>query len=287
MEKTNIEYFNSYFKLFINNIIDTFSETKDILNEYYSPLLETEDCNDDKYVKRFMKKFKEHKNLISNKDDKLFTESIYILKNLDFKIIWESEELSDSNKDKIWEYLQTLYIIGETIISDSEKVKNLIDNFKKIKDGESLDEDNTDKEILDMFKNISENSNNNIDENFLENCSLGKLATELTGEIDLEDMNLNVDDTSNPTDMFNNLISGENSLNFMNLIQKVGNKIQSKIETGEFDQERLMTEAQQMMSSLQGSGLDNMFSNMAQATGGSLNPTQERLRKKLEKRNKK
>ena len=122
-DKTNIEYFNSYLKLFVNNIIETFSEFEDILKEYYKELLENESCNDDKYVKRYMKKMKDHKNLISNKSDELFNDSIFILKNVDFKIIWSSEEVSDNNKDKIWEYIQTLYIIGETVISDSDKVQ--------------------------------------------------------------------------------------------------------------------------------------------------------------------
>ena len=46
----------------------------------------------------------------------------------------------------------------------------------------------------------------------------------------------------------------------MNLIQKVGSKIQNKIESGDFNQEKLVDEAQQMMSSLQGSGFNNLFS---------------------------
>ena len=305
--KTNIEHFNSYLKLFVENIIASFPELKEVLSDYYKPLLEEDTCNDDKYVKRFMKQMREHKNNISSKNNALFTESIHILKNVDFKDIWASDELSDTNKDIIWEYIQTLYILGETIMGDVEKVLSLVNNFKQIKDG-NFDEDasDMDNELLDMFRNLSENKNNTIDENFLSECSLGKLASELTEEINLDDMNLDIDENSNPADMFSNLMSGDNSMNFMNLIQKVGQKIHTKVESGEFNQDKLMEEAQKMMAGLQGAGgaggagagagsMGDIFASMAGAMGGAgrgpvasspaSNPTRDRLKKKLEKRN--
>ena len=304
--KTNIEHFNSYLKLFVENIIASFPELKEVLQDYYKPLLETDNCNDDKYVKRYMKKMSEHKLTISTKNDALFKDSIYILKNVDFKDVWVSDELSDTNKNVIWDYIQTLYILGETIMGDVDKVLSLVNNFKQIKDG-NFDEDASgmDNELLGMFRNLAENKNNTIDENFLNDCSLGKLASELTSEIDLGDMNLGIDENSNPADMFANLMSGDNSMNFMNLIQKVGQKIHTKVESGEFDQEKLMEEAQKMMAGLQGAGgmggamggaggMGDLFASMAGAMGGgggggasaeASNPTKDRLRKKLEKRN--
>jgi len=299
--KTNIEHFNSYLKLFVENIIASFPELKEVLEDYYNPLLETDTCNDDKYVKRYMKKMSEHKLTISTKNVVLFKDSIYILKNVDFKDVWVSDELSDTNKNVIWDYIQTLYILGETIMGDVDKVLSLVNNFKQIKDG-NFDEEASgmDNELLGMFRNLAENKNNTIDENFLNECSLGKLASELTSEIDLEGMNLGIDENSNPADMFANLMSGDNSMNFMNLIQKVGQKIHTKVESGEFNQDKLMEEAQKMMAGLQGtgggmSGMGDIFASMAGVMGGSgpsasdpsqdSNPTKDRLRKKLEKRN--
>ena len=270
--KTNIEHFNSYLKLFVENIMDSFPELKVVLADYYKSLLDVEVCNEDKYVKRYMKKMKEHSSLISSKNNDLFNTSIFILKNVDFKDLWESEELSANNKDTIWEYIQTLYILGETIIGDADKVLNLVNNFKKIKDGEFNEKDaNVGGELLDMFKSLSENKNGAVDDNFLSECSLGKLASELTSEINLDELNLGIDENSNMTDMFSNLMSGDNSLNFMNLIQKVGQKIQTKVESGDFDQEKLMDEAKKMMSGLQGGGGgggNDMFASMAAAMGG-------------------
>ena len=115
MAQTNIEYFNYYFKMFTQNIIDIFPEYSEILSEYYKNLLENEVSNEDKYVKRFMIKLKEHKKHIYDKDETLFKESIFILKNVDFKNIWENSELSENNKEKIWEYLNSLLKLSDLI----------------------------------------------------------------------------------------------------------------------------------------------------------------------------
>ena len=64
MEKTNIEHFNSFLKQFIENIIESFDEYKEVITNYYKDLLESDTCNDDKYVKRFLNKTKDYKQFI-------------------------------------------------------------------------------------------------------------------------------------------------------------------------------------------------------------------------------
>ena len=252
MSKTNIEYFNYTFKLFIKDIIKIKSEYKETLEEYYKELLEQENCNDDKYIKRFMRKIGEHKKLISEKNDKLFANSILLLKNVDFHELWNSEGITQEYKDTIWEYLQTLYVLGETIISDSDKIKNLVENFKKIRNKEDVKvESGEDEELINMIKNLSENQDKEnpvFDENILENGLIGGLAKELAEDINLEDLNLNISENSdNLNDVFSNLLSGDNPMNFMNLIQNVGQKIQTKLESANLDQGKLMEEAQTIM----------------------------------------
>ena len=47
--------------------------------------------------------------------------------------------------------------------------------------------------------------------------------------------------------MFSNLISGDNPMKFMNLLQTVGKKIQDKVSAEGIDQSQLINEATQMM----------------------------------------
>lgn len=290
--KTNIEYFNDYLRLFIKNIIESFSEYKNVLDEYYKELLDSNNNNDDKYVKRFMNKMKNKKKLISEKDNDLFSEDIFILKNVNFKVLWESGELSDNNKEKIWEYIQTLYILAETIINDTNTITNLIQSFKQLRETNNTDENNVesdtanniDNDLMNMIKNLS-TENETIDEDFLKDGLIGKLANELTDELNIDELNINMEDNNNIDDIFSNLISGDNSLKFMNLIQTVGNKIQTKVENGEFEQNDLFNEAKKIMSNLQGS--NNIFNNILNPENKPINKTQERLRKKLENRKKK
>ena len=301
MSKTNIEYFNYTFKLFIRDIIKIKGDYKETLEEYYKELLEEENCNDDKYIKRFMRKIGEHKKLISEKNDDLFANSILLLKNVDFHELWNSEGMTQEYKDTIWEYVQTLYVLGETIISDSDKIKNLVENFKKIRNKEEVEvESGEDQELINMIKNLSENQDKEnplFDENILENGLIGGLAKELAEDINLEDLNLNISENSdNLNDVFSNLLSGDNPMNFMNLIQNVGQKIQTKLESANLDQGKLMEEAQTMMGML---GNNNpLFNDLLKNTQNEMkeanppnnpsynNPTRDRLRKKLEQKQK-
>ena len=294
MSKTNIEYFNYTLKLFIIDIIKIKSDYKETLENYYKDLLTNENCNDDKYIKRFMRKIGDHKKLVSEKNEDLFSESILLLKNIDFHELWNSEGMTQEYKDTIWEYFQTLYVLGETIISDSDKIKNLVENFKKIRNKEEVNvESGEDEELINMIKNLSENQekeNPLFNEKILENGLIGGLAKELAEDINLDELNLNISENSdNLNDVFSNLLSGDNPMNFMNLIQNVGQKIQTKLESQDLDQGKLMEEAQTMMGML---GNNNpLFDNLLKTAKKSveeekasapLNPTQERLRKKIE-----
>ena len=301
MSQTNIEYFNSTLKLFVSNIIKIYPEYNEVLNDYYKDLLENDSCSDDKYVKRFMRKFTDYKEIISTKNNDLFNDSICFLKNVDFKDIWENEKTEESIKDTIWDYLQTLYLIGETIISDSNKVKSLVDSLKKKRNNEPLDENESEenKELMDMLQNLSEKKEPiNIDENMLDNGLIGNLAKELASDINLDEMNLNLDNSDgempNIGDIFGKLMSGDNPMKFMNLIQNVGQKIQTKLSDGNLDQSKLLDEAQNMMGMLGNNNplfdtlLGNAKKEMVQANppknSSSDNPTRDRLRKKLEAR---
>lgn len=309
MVQTNIEYFNSNLKRFVLDIIKIFPDLEEELREYYGVILTDEPSNEDKFIKRYMRKLADKKEFISQKNNELFSVSIHILKAVDFKELMSSEKMTDTIRDTIWDYIQTLFVIGETIVSDSNSIQKLVENFKKMREADgdvaNLAEGQTeeqDEQVLEMLKNLSDKTKNSenapeINEELINNGLIGNLAKELAEDINLDDFNLNINEESeNVNDVFSNLISGDNPMKFMNLIQNVGQKIQTKLSDGGLDQSKLVDEAQQMMGML---GNNNpLFENLlgkAKQTAASQpspqsqsfnNPTRDRLRKKLEQKKK-
>ena len=307
MVQTNIEYFNYNLRRFVLDIIKIFPDLSEDLKEYYALVLDNETCNEDKFIKRYMRKLGDFKDLISQKNNDLFNEPIHILKSVDFKELMAREEVTDTIRDSIWDYIQTLFVIGETIVSDSNSIKKLVENFKKIREadgdmtaleGGEASEQAEDEQVMEMLKNLSDKTreaqenNPEINEELINNGLIGNLAKELAEDINLDDFNLNINESSsNVNDVFSNLISGDNPMKFMNLIQNVGQKIQHKLSDGNIDQSKLVDEAQQMMGML---GNNNpLFENLLgkakqeaapQSNNTASNPTRDRLRKKLEQR---
>ena len=101
----------------------------------------------------------------------MFNESIFILKNVDFKEIWNNEKTTNEHKENIWKYIQTLFIIGKTVISDSDKIKDIVSQFKNIQDNET-DGSHTDNLAL-MLKNLTENNESESNENLLTGGLIG------------------------------------------------------------------------------------------------------------------
>ena len=275
-ELTHIERFNSNLKQFVLNICETFNEFDEILRSYYGPLLLSENCEDTKYVKRYMLKMRPYKELLSKKDESMFNDSVFVLKNVDFKLIWDSEELSSSNKDKIWKYIQTLYVLGDIIISTDTSVEEMLESLNKEEVIGSIDES-----MRNMMENLSKNSEsakNLFDDDELKNSSLGKFANELAEEFNPQEMfgNLNINESSDPADLLKTLMNKDNMSNLMNVFTKVGEKIKTKMDSNELDQESLFSDAQSMMGKL-----NNFMPGFNERVENS---THDRLRSRLEER---
>jgi len=141
--------------------------------------------------------------------------------------------------------------------------------------------------MMDMINNMSkitdENRQNDTGvENLFNNGIISDIAKELTNELDLDKM-----DMGNPKNMneaFSNIMGGGGGNNFFNLISKVGEKIQSKVEKGQINQTDLINEAQKMMGGLQNP--QQMANAMKKNMGGNRGKesTRDRLRRKLDKK---
>ena len=140
----------------------------------------------------------------------------------------------------------------DEIVDDDFKI--LLENIYHTK--KNIQNINIHYDIDEYEKETIKNENNGFESafDFLHNSKIGKLAKEISQDIDVTNLNI-----ENPQDLLNmeTLFSGKNNA-LSDIIGKVGGKITKKIQSGEIKQDELIQEAMSMMSKLNG---DNSFMN--------------------------
>lgn len=293
-----IKSFNKILKQFLKELDKSFPELNIKNIKEYKNL----DDKEDKYLLYFMNQIESNIGKISQQDETLFDqENTFFLRDINFGLIWKAG-ISENNKQAIWKFLQTMYLIGKPFISNKDDIQSVIENFndviqnKTIEDKEFLTNiQEQSQHILNIVENLHQERDRkkaegktegmNFDGNlpdFIENSKIGKLAQELSSELNMEEFGFgNCEETDNPQDIFKNVL-GQNPQKLMGLIQSVGSKIQGKLEDSDLNQEDLLGEAQQMMSSLGGNDMlanifkdpkmKGMFENMSKMFGADIDP---------------
>lgn len=280
--------FNNLLLDFLKDLSNTFPEYE---NDYTKTVSAIRDNIDNSsHSKKYTEEFKKFMVDIANKRSQVFiTNKIDLIDNVDFTKVWSCEDISNQTKNAIWKYIHSLYLVGKNI---SKEDTNPLSFFKQEENCTLEDISSQAQCLLKMIDNLDGETKTNETsdgsdamENLFGDSKIGELAQELAGEINISDLGLTEDMNNNPEKMLESIMKGENSGNLMNMIQTVGSKIQNKISSGQVDEAQLFSEAQNMLSSMNNSDmLSNMMNNMPKPPGG--NRARDRLRKKLEKRNK-
>ena len=248
---------NELFNSFIKDIINVFPEYEKRLTKYYKEVIETKevDKNHPK-IKEFLENIEEVSDKITNKDISLFNDDPIILLNVSFKLIWNSD-ITDQTKNTIWKYLQTFCIINIQTESTTEKINEvlkLLESNQKVKDKETVKNMKKLKKLNETFdiqkieKVIQENPEtidkgmNQMDKMF-EDTSIGKIAKEITEDLDIEGI---VNNGGGIQDLF----SGGGMANIM---QSISSKMADK--EGQLDTNKLMEEATNICGSMEGNPL--------------------------------
>jgi len=254
------------FQSFIKDIIDVFPEYEKRVTKYYQTTLESEDINDPK-LKEFLENVNEISSEIINKEISVFDEDPIILQNVSFKLLWNSEGMSDQSKNSIWKYLQTFCAIKIQSESEQDKIDDVIkkiESKEKVKDKETLKNMKKLQKLNEQFdiKEIESVINDNpgtIDEGMnemdkmFENTCIGQIAKEITEDLDIENI-------LNNGGGIQDLFSGGNMANIM---QTISSKMADKKDT--VGSEDLMKEATNICNSMQGNPL---FSSLLGMQGG-------------------
>jgi Asp-tRNA(Asn)/Glu-tRNA(Gln) amidotransferase C subunit len=246
--------------------------------------------------------------------------NVKFLPDVNFKVLYNCEGVSENTKKTIWKYLQLLLFnvigsvddkskfgdaagifegIDENMLQDKlkETMAGLGDFFKKMEKEEKPKGEEGKHEFTfnpeDGIPNLDE-VNEHLKGIF--DGKIGKLAKELAEEIsgDFSDM---VGDTAEGTtqDVLKNLM--KNPKKMMGLVKKVGDKLTQKMDSGEISKEEIMKEAGDIMAKMKemGGGAEKLNELFKQFAGKGMRvdtnamdrmtkkeETKERMRKKME-----
>ncbi len=308
------EEFKKVIKDFYKDILTTFPEYKDKLGENEISFLSDEDSGSilfsyckNVYPERFFDILYQNDEIF--KKDDIDTK---FLPNIEFKDIW-SENISDKTRSVIWKYLQLILFSVSSDLESRDSFGDTAKLFEAINEEELKSKlEETMRGMGDLFKDCSENffkdlSGENLDisglnmedmpnpeymQNHINNLlggKLGSLAHEIAEET-AKDLNVDMENAENVSDVFQTLFKNPGKL--MNMVKKVGAKLDSKLKSGEIKESELMQEASELMEKMKNmpgmKNMDKILSQMGLPTGGkngktSMGAFQSQMKKNLSK----
>jgi hypothetical protein len=279
---TMTEEFRKVIVDFIGDLKQTFPEYEPLINKWWKDRSKYEDdksfiegsvrpafefCKK-KLPPRFFDILYQNEDMFKE-DSSMDTE---FLPNICFRNLW-GFDITQKTRDTIWKYLQLILF---SVVGTMEN-KDMFGDTAKLFEGICEDEFKTKLEetmmkMQDLFKEGGEASeagaseagggegaNEGINipkpEDIHKHISgmldgkLGMLAKEIAEET-ANDLNMDMENVTDMKGVFNNLI--KNPTKLMGLVKNVGDKIDTKIKSGDMKESELITEATEMLGKLKG-----------------------------------
>jgi hypothetical protein len=300
------EEFKKVIKDFIKDIKITFPEVIPLINRWWrdssffcyiedeetrNKNIEDSEKNDittlftfckKKYPPRFFEILYQNEEMFKE-DSEIDTE---FLPHIHFKSLWQFD-ISQKTRDTIWKYLQLILF---SVVGSLENREAFGDSAKLF---EAINEDdfkNKLEETLSQMQGLFDIPVNNVDPSSnmgdipnanIPNANdihdhitgmldgkLGKLAKEIADETALN-LNMDMENVTDMKDIFNKLI--KNPTKLMGLVKNVGDKIDSRIKSGEIKESELIAEATDIMNKMKNMpGMDNIQAMLSKMGMGNL-----------------
>ena len=235
-------------------------------------------------------------------NDELFTPensaNTFFLPNVDFKVLFNTENVTENTKKALWKYLQLLLFTIVNSIKDKADFGDTMNLFNGIDENELQSKLNeTFSSIGDFFKNMEQAAGEAEEEASKENGfegfnmpnpeelhghlkglfegKIGTLAKELAEEIshDFQDILGETEDINESTstqDVLKKML--KNPKKIMDLMKTVSGKLDSKMKSGEISKDEIMKEASEWMSKMKDMGgsdqFNEIFKNITKNMGG-------------------
>jgi hypothetical protein len=308
------EEFNKVIHDFISDMINTFPEYEGIINKWWKTK-SFDDIEDEEERNNLVLKDKSNRlKFIFNHCIRVYPERFFdiIYKNsemfsvdspintdflpgISFKYLWQLD-ISDKTRDTIWKYLQLIAISIIGCVQNKEAFGNTAKLFDNIDENDFKDKlEETLEKMQELFDSNFEGaegegqgegeiprttgtnmpSANDI-HNHINNMLTGKignLAKEIAEET-AQDLNIDMENMGDVKGVFQNLFKNPGKL--MGMVKNVGEKLDTKIKSGEIKESELIAEASELMNNMKnmpGMGdIQSMLSKMGMGgAGGKMN----------------
>jgi len=150
---TSVTAFNDMMGQFLTELHKTFPEEKS-LKKYIAAFEMMSSTNPKLVVDGFMAAIAPHMDKISAKDENFFIENagtIDFLKDINLKNLWP--KASAGTREAIWQYIQTLYMLGTTITSIPPETLSMIETVAK-QCADKLQEDGSEIDESQLMKSM-------------------------------------------------------------------------------------------------------------------------------------
>lgn len=227
----------------------------------------------------------------------------HFLPNVDFKLLFNCEDVSDNTKNTIWKYIQLILFITVNSIRDKNNFGETANLFEGIDENELEQKlKDTMNDINGLFSNLGVDLDNTMEaEEGEEDASgekqefkfdpmegmpdmaglhehlkglfdgkIGQLAKELAEEIsnDIPGFLGEEDGCKTTEDVLKTMM--KNPKKMMGLIKTIGEKIKNKMDSGDISKDELMGEASELLSKMKEMGGGKQFNNILKKMAGGM-----------------
>ena len=220
----------------------------------------------------------------------------FFLPNFDFKLLFNSEGVSNNTRKVMWNYLQLILFTILGSVQDKSRFGDTGNMFDTVNEKELLDKlTETMSNMSDFFQNMTGDTKKEEDTDTPENTfkfektsgmpniqeihehlkglfdgKIGALAKELAEEItnDLSSIlgDEDMSEIKSTQDVMQKLLSNPSKIT--NLVKIISDKLSKKIDSGDISQEEMMKEATDVFSKMQGMGGMDQFKDMFKGMKG-------------------
>ena len=265
----------SLFASFIQDLSKTYPEIKNCLyRNYETCVVDTEgkqlaDCPK---LEAFLEVVHANEQMISKRDVEFFKVE-NILEEISFENLW-SKNISEKTRATIWKYFQTFSILTVNLKSSDELQQAL----RSLQAGEEIQvKDKAVASELRKIKRLAEGVQESLPsgaeaEADLEgmlggmmDSNIGQIAKEVAETMDMESMFGGISGDTNPMDVMSQMMNPDK---MGKVFQNIGDIMNKKMESGEFNKEDLKKEAEGMYGTMaQNPMFSGMMSGMAEMGG--------------------